>query len=145
MQNRRSFIKSSCTICGALATAGFITTVLESCGTSIPLYKATIDNYLINVPLSSFKENHKMITVRNNKLKYDVLLIKLSETEFRALYMKCTHRDNQLIVNDKGLFCDAHGSSFDLEGNVNKEPAERPLKKFTTTVADNFVVIDLKS
>lgn len=132
-------------MCAAIVGAGLITTALESCGSAIPLYKATIDNYLIKVPLTSFTAQHKMVTVRNNKLSFDVLLIKLTDTAYRALYMKCTHRDNPLTANEKGLYCDAHGSAFDLEGNVTKEPAERPLKKFNTTVVENFVVIDLKS
>jgi Rieske Fe-S protein len=55
--------------------------------------------------------------------------------------MKCSHQDNSLTVTKTGLFCSSHGSTFDLEGNVTKEPALEPLKKFKTEINNSFAKI----
>jgi len=145
MQSRRAFIKSSCTLCSAIVAGSFIATALNSCGTTMQIYKATVDNKLLNIPIASFKKKNKMLIVRSKELDFDILLIKVSESEYRALLMKCTHRENPLTANDKGLYCASHGSTFDLSGNVIKEPAIKPLKKFQTTISGNDIIINLNS
>jgi cytochrome b6-f complex iron-sulfur subunit len=64
--------------------------------------------------------------------EYDILLVKKSEELFDAIYMRCSHRENPLTATATGLHCSAHGSSFDLNGQVMKEPATAPLQKFPT-------------
>jgi Rieske Fe-S protein len=59
--------------------------------------------------------------------------------------MKCTHQDNPLTATQTGFFCSAHGSTFDLKGNVTKEPALRPLKKYTTEIKESSILINTKS
>jgi Rieske Fe-S protein len=86
-----------------------------------------------------------MVLVRNPKLEFDILLIRINENSYNALLMKCTHQDNALTANKSGLYCSAHGSTFDLEGNVTKEPALTPLKKFKTEVSNSSVTINLGS
>ena len=83
-----------------------------------------------------------MVIVRNKNMEYDILLIKSGNT-YTALQMKCTHQDNPLTVNSSGLFCASHGSVFDLNGNVTKEPALQPLKKYNTQINDSEIQIKL--
>jgi cytochrome b6-f complex iron-sulfur subunit len=52
-----------------------------------------------------------------------------AESGLYALSLVCTHLGCTLNVTDKGLSCPCHGSLFDLDGNVLKGPAERPLQK----------------
>jgi cytochrome b6-f complex iron-sulfur subunit len=59
--------------------------------------------------------------------------------------MKCTHQDNPLTVNSTGLYCTAHGSTFDLQGNVTKEPALHALKKYKTELNESSIVINTLS
>jgi len=79
------------------------------------------------------------------QVAYDILLVKKSTEEYLAIYMKCSHQENPVTATTTGLFCSSHGSRFDLDGNVTKEPATAPLKKFKTAIIDNQIVIDLKS
>jgi cytochrome b6-f complex iron-sulfur subunit len=57
--------------------------------------------------------------------------------------MKCTHQDQPLVSSGKSLYCNSHGSQFDLEGKVIKDPASRPLRKFVTAVEGEQVLIQL--
>lgn len=74
-----------------------------------------------------------------------VLFIRDSETSVRGIDPTCTHQ--QCTVEYKAennrIDCPCHGSSFDLEGNVLKGPAEKPLNLYETSLQDSRVVIDL--
>lgn len=98
----------------------------------------------MTVPLSSFTEKNKMVIVRSGELEFDILVVK-SANAYHALQMKCSHQDNPLTANASGLFCSAHGSTFDLEGNVTKEPALKPLKKYKTEWNASSVLIHTRS
>ena len=123
---------------------GWLTSQLTACGSALPIVKAENSQGLISVPLSSFADNRGGVIVRNSQLEFDILVVK-SENVYKALQMKCTHQDNPLTATATGLFCAAHGSTFDLNGNVMKEPALQPLKKYNTEINESFVIIHLKS
>jgi Rieske Fe-S protein len=123
--------------------AGFIATTLSSCA-SLPVYKGVAEQGMMNVPLSSFIDGN-LLVVRNNKMEHDILLVKKSESDVTALLMQCTHQNNSLSANKTGLFCASHGSTFDLEGNVTKEPALKSLKKYRTEINNQNVTINLNS
>lgn len=144
MQNRREFIKRTCTLCAGIAGLGILTSQLTGCNL-LPICKGEECKGMISVPLISFTDKINMIIVRNNQLDYDILLIKIDENNYNALQMKCTHQDNPLIANQTGLYCSAHGSTYDLEGKVTKEPALSPLKKFKTEKNNSSILIDVRS
>lgn len=143
MQSRRNFIKQSCTLCASIAGMGILTSQLSSC-TALPMCKGDICKGVISVPIISFTDKNKIVIVRNKQLDYDILLVKLTDDKYEALLMKCTHQDNPLTANQNGLFCSAHGSTFDLNGMVTKEPALNPLKKFKTKVNNSSIEIVLE-
>ncbi len=140
MKTRRAFIKQSCAVCAAGLTLGWLTTQLTSCVSALPIVKAENKQGVISVPLSSFDEKINTVIVRNGQLEFDILVVKSGET-FHALQMKCTHQDNPLTATASGLFCSVHGSTFDLDGNVTKEPALRALKKYKTELTEDSIVI----
>ena len=144
MQSRREFIKSSCMACAGIVGLGIISTTLSSC-TKLPIYAATVDNSIISIPVTAFTEGQNMLILRNKQLEFDILLIKKPDTTYKALYMKCTHEASGLVANSSGIYCNLHGSSFDLDGNVLKEPALLPLKKFKVATSNNLISIDLKN
>jgi Rieske Fe-S protein len=144
MQNRRDFIKQSCTLCLGIVGLSALTTQLAGCA-PMPIYKGESVNGLITVPFTSFTETNKIVIVRNVHLDWDIVLVKVSDTEYQAVQMKCTHQDNPLTATQSGFFCSAHGSTFDLKGNVTKEPALRPLKKYVTEIKETAVLINTKS
>lgn len=141
MTTRRDFLKTSCGFCASLGLLGLASGLLESC-TPVPVIKASPENNRIGVPLSSFGES-RYVLVRNAKMEADILLVKKTDGTFNALQMLCTHEAQPLSVSGNSINCASHGSSFDLEGKVTKEPATRPLRRYTVSVENDQAIIRL--
>jgi cytochrome b6-f complex iron-sulfur subunit len=140
MSTRRSFIKSGCAAC--ILTASGVS-FLESCSAPLPMIKVagtTPGQVAVNADTFTGKSN--MLVVRTKQLEYDILLIK-NGAEYKALYLRCTHEGIGLTPASNKIFCSAHGSVFDLDGKVVKEPALRPLKTYQTEVINNQIIIHL--
>jgi len=138
---RRSFIKQSCQACAALAIGPAIAAALESCAAST-VFKTTAVNNLATVPLTSFAEKTQVV-VRVAGRAFDLICIKVDDTTYRTLELKCTHQDQPLVSSGKSLYCNSHGSQFDLEGKVLRDPASKPLKRFETKLSGESVVISV--
>ena len=138
---RRNFISSSCKIC-LLGTAGFSLTQLIGCATAFPIYKTSITNGSLNVPLNLFDKSPLQI-VRPAGWYYDVAVQKNTDNSYSALLLQCTHQENQLTPTGTGYHCSLHGSDFDKQGNVRKGPAEQPLHHFETSVENNSISIHI--
>lgn len=141
MVTRRTFIKSSCVVC-----ATGLLSQLSSCAPALPTFKTKITGQVIEVPLTWF-ETSNLAIVRDNQAEYDILLVKKSEDVFDAIYMMCSHRETPLTATQTGLYCSAHGSVFDLDGQVKKEPATGTLQKFPATLdrATGIISINIQS
>ncbi len=141
MVNRRSFIKTGCAAC--LGVAG-LAVFLESCSGVLPMIKLDNTNEkILKVPLASFtSQKSTMFIVRSTALENDILLEKNGES-YKALYLKCTHEGYSLTPIATKIYCNAHGSEFNLNGEVVKEPALKPLKQFKTEINDNNIIIHL--
>ncbi len=136
-------MKDTCIACAGSSLIALTFTQLTSCS-SFPVYKTSLSQKLVDVPLTSFAESN-IVIVRDLQKPFDILLVKKSDVDFNAIYMKCSHRENPVSATKSGLYCAEHGSTFDLDGNVTKEPALEPLKKFKTSLKDNVLTIDLNS
>ncbi|WP_177181034.1 QcrA and Rieske domain-containing protein [Parapedobacter koreensis] len=97
---------------------------------------------VLTVPETSFVEGVEMLVVRTNTLENDILLRKVGE-RYLALYLHCTHEGVGLTPTAERIYCHAHGSVFDLEGQVVKEPAFEPLKTFKTEFNNHQILIYL--
>lgn len=144
--NRDQFIK----ICGfgCLGIFGIIP-LLESC-TPTKYLTGVIDGAFLDIPLSAFedvkKEGSKFrtyVVVQNDALQYPICLYRLSDTEFKALLMKCTHQGTELQVYGDRLQCPAHGSEFTKNGAVQNGPAETNLRHFPVHIEADKLKINL--
>lgn len=138
---RSTFIKTSCTAYASLLLGAGVMSLLESCA-PLPVFKPDGETKVLKIPKEKFLKM-PLVIIRVNWLPYDVLLVKKSETEYKAIYMKCSHQDQILVASKSGFFCAAHGSTFDLDGNVTKEPAINPLTTFNTIVQSDFIEVHL--
>ena len=136
---RREFIRTSCLLCAGLLASQ---PLLQSCST-VPVLKLQAKNAQIIVDKATLKPNQKLHIVRNTKMDFDLLLVENENGTYHALYMQCTHYSQPLAANSKQLFCSAHGSVFNFNGEVLKSPAEKNLTKYNVESNANQLIIKL--
>ncbi|MDO3626338.1 ubiquinol-cytochrome c reductase iron-sulfur subunit [Mucilaginibacter sp. BT774] len=139
--DRRSFVKQSCTMCLAVGAGLVAASALSSCAT-LPVYKTTIGNNKVSVPVSLFAQSDFLV-IQPKDMLYNIGLRKEKDGSYAALLLRCTHADNQLVATGNGFRCNLHGSSFDKQGQVTQGPAERSLKKYPTEIIADQIIIHL--
>ena len=137
---RRDFLLTGCQACAALLVIPAITS-LEGCASTKGL-AFTEEAGAVKMPLSSFAKQNAVV-VNPKSLMNGLLVVKEPAGDYKALLMKCTHKGQPLALNGQAIGCDAHGSQFDLEGNVTKGPAKSALKSYPVTVEGDQLKIDL--
>ena len=138
MVNRRNFVRQTAAWC---IVPGVIASLLDSCKSAFTYTSASALPGIIQVPMSAFAEGSNRINVRDKRLEFDVLLLKKPNNEYKAIYMKCTHYDNPLVATSTSIYCNSHGSQFDMDGKVMKDPATEPLRIFQAKVEGDFIQI----
>ena len=145
--DRRRFIQATCTAClSATAFAGF----LSSCkATKYISGKLGADGLFISK--DEFRMGGKgdgsyrrFVVVRNEALQYPVCVYRISDSDYRALWMQCTHQGTELQASGDFLQCPAHGSEFSNHGKVTNGPADQDLRTFPVNVLQNELFIDLR-
>ena len=143
--HRRQFVKIGCTcmivpwVPSLLGCEGtrHVTGTLESTGISV--LKSEFD-----IATKGGTAQREYIIVRNDKLEYPICLYRLSENDYSAILMKCTHQGTELQVAGDHLHCPGHGSEFNNKGQVTLGPAESSLRTFRVFSESPRLVIELK-
>jgi Rieske Fe-S protein len=143
---RRDFIRNCGFICfGGVAYA----TLLQSCATTKTV-QGQIDASWLVIDLKEFEtvkkgvtDYHKYVIVHNDALQYPICVYRFSDSDFRALYMQCTHQGAELQVFGDKIQCPAHGSEFSNTGAVENGPATQHLRTFQTLLSSTQLKISL--
>ncbi len=136
--NRKEFIKK----CGYACLGSSLAMLsLESCVANI---SAKIVNSEVIVPLENFKDKTHFV-VENERLKFPIYVLKISEENYSAVLMKCTHQGSELQAFGDILECPAHGSRFNQKGILKQGPADKNLYKFPVKIDNNQLKISLKN
>lgn len=131
---RRRFLTTS----GALATG----LVFSDCATTA-IYRTVVLNGRVEVNID---EHHELaqpggiILLGVEGVRGAIVLVNAGQN-FRALSSVCTHLGCNVRPSRHFLQCPCHGSTYDLEGNVVRGPAQRALQTFETHVSGNKVSI----
>ncbi len=125
-----------------------IAALLQSCTTGQHFASSEINGSYLHVAATEFTLNKKgeavdrrYVLVRSEKLNFPIYLYKISEQEYSAIWMECTHQGAELSAHGEHLSCPAHGSEFDKLGNVIQGPAQTNLRKFKTQVEGPIIKI----
>ena len=143
---RREFIKSSCAACLSLV----VFSTLGGCFSSRYI-SGRLGKDGLTVSKDDFRVKQKggiayssFIIVRNETLQYPICVYRFSDTEYTALWMKCSHQGAELQAAGDVLQCPAHGSEFNNRGKVTSGPASDDLRTFPVTVTNTEIFIDLR-
>jgi Rieske Fe-S protein len=101
----------------------------------------------VEIPLDAVKElgevgGSKLLKINGNQ----ILVVRESEESIRAFQSECTHKNTAVKYDKKKRLvrCPAHGSRFDLEGNVLRGPAKHPLRTFEARLSGDRIVLVLE-
>ena len=102
------------------------------------------------IPVSSFQSEKdgatsfkKYVIAHHDKLQYPICIYRISENDYKALLMRCTHQGTELQVFGDRLQCPAHGSEFSTTGSVQNGPAETALRTFPVSIENDNLKISL--
>ena len=144
---RMEFIKACAFAClGGVGAA----VLVPGCAASKIINGKIVDSDMI-IPLSDFENKQsngsfkKYVVVQNDLLQYPVCVYRLSETEYTALWMSCTHQGTELQVFGDKLQCPAHGSEFSNRGSIQNGPADRSLRTFPVKIENDQLLVSLKA
>lgn len=145
--HRKQFIKT----CGfACLSITAISTLLQSCSSSNYFAHAIVASNQIIIKKSEFvKTNGKKsvernyVLVKNDNVSYPIYVCKVSDNNYSALLMECTHNSCELNPQGSYLVCPCHGSEFSNLGLVQNPPAEQNLKTFKVKTDHDNIYIQL--
>lgn len=145
--NRKDFLKS----CAFACVKGVaLATLFQSCKNSKSIIGTIIESN-IHIDLSEFiitKNNitsfRKQLIIQNENIKYPISVFRLSEYEYKAIYLECTHQGAELQVFGDKIHCPIHGAEFNNKGEVEIGPAESNLRIFPCSINNNQIIISLK-
>jgi cytochrome b6-f complex iron-sulfur subunit len=97
-------------------------------------------NEVVAGKVQMLKPNAAAIVKFGNK---PVLLVRVSETEWKALTAVCTHLNCtvQYQENTHQIWCACHNGYYDLNGKVLSGPPPKPLDEFVVRIRGDEVVI----
>lgn len=144
---RKEFFKT----CAFACISGVaLSTILQSCNTS-KMLSLPVSNGNLLLDLKEFQIQKKVkisyrkyIIIQNEELIFPICVFRISENEFTALNLQCSHQGAELQVFGEKLVCPAHGSEFNTFGKVENGPATADLRKFPIKKENNQLKISLK-
>lgn len=145
--NRKEFL----TTCGMSCLGGTaLALFLQSCSGAIYYAQNSVSNNKVVIRKSEFlradgdaTELRQFVLVRLQQSRYPICVYRLSDTEYSAVLMECTHKGCELRPSGDFLMCPCHGSEFSNTGVVQNPPAEKNLHVFTTSTDNENIYLQL--
>ena len=130
---RREFLKRTGITLTGITLAGALGQILESCSS---LTGPAVSHGTTTISISSLNSNGQFLV--DSSVSPDgtpILVIRQSATTYTALSMLCTHTGCQVSSPSGGsIYCQCHGSRFNLNGQVLAGPAPSALTNYAVTL-----------
>ncbi|HIC49423.1 MAG TPA: ubiquinol-cytochrome c reductase iron-sulfur subunit [Dehalococcoidia bacterium] len=141
MENKKTEMSRRTFLACATAGTGLILCGGIGCAAAIT-YQATVVNGRISMNRSEFQQlDGEPIIVTAPGLPYPLVLIQVDVETFRAVSAKCTHLGCHVRPSKNFLVCPCHGSTYNLEGEVVRGPAQRALTIYPVEVKGDEIRI----
>ena len=135
--DRRTFIKTSCAICGVGAVGAALT--LESCKKKTTTPQGPSVNFSLDLSQSA----NQGLTYPGGSLPSNGVVIVNQGTSYTAVAQKCTHQGCSVAYDLAGnnFVCPCHNGTYDINGKVVSGPPPAPLKTYTVTRTGNTLKV----
>jgi Rieske Fe-S protein len=142
---RKEFILTCGYACLAASSLGVI---LGACGTNLYYARHSEAGNKLAIAKTEFivpSENtfRKFVLIKTARYNFPIGIFRISETEYSALLMECTHNGCELKAQGDFLLCPCHGSEFSNKGVVQNPPAETNLKTFETSLDNTTIYVQV--
>ena len=138
---RRDFIKKSAfgVIAGSAVLSSFDINKLTAKSAFGKVYNVGEDKVI------KLSENKDLANVGGNiRVTDEVLLIRISLTQFAAVKTICTHKGCDVDLSGDKFVCPCHGSEYQLDGKVTTGPAKSNLKSYDTVYDSDKGTVTIK-
>jgi Rieske Fe-S protein len=140
--SRRIFLHKVSTL--SLGTVPLASVFFGCSATGLTTYRAISDERMVRISVFDYPEfqlSDGAIQLEVEHAVSPIVVVRTSENSFVALSPICTHLG--CTVRKDGTFfrCPCHGSTYTLNGNVVRGPAEQSLRTFKTEYDGKTLVI----
>ncbi|MFN8280368.1 MAG: Rieske (2Fe-2S) protein [Saprospiraceae bacterium] len=143
---RNEFIR----LCGITVAGGLGASLLNGCASAYYFARFEIQERKLSIPVSEFFvaqgkkiKPRKFVLLRIPQFNYPICVFRISETDYTAVLMECTHRSCELQNQGYYLVCPCHGSEFTCRGQVKNPPAEDDLKTFSVKSSEQYIHVEI--
>lgn len=115
-----------------VTVVGVATPLMEACGLSpTGVGRPTSTSFDVSQLTS---DGEALVTSQNGPDGAPVLIVRQSATQYAAISMQCTHMGCTIGSPISGIMtCPCHGAQFDMQGDVVRGPAARPLHHYNVS------------
>jgi Rieske Fe-S protein len=135
--DRRQFV----TTCACLLAGGLVSACASLVARPVPITDGRIRLALADHP--ELTRPQGAVKVLPDGATNPLYVLRLDDGQFAVISPICTHQGCTVDIQGPRLVCPCHGSTYDRQGRVLRGPAQRSLARFTTTVSDGVLVIDV--
>jgi Rieske Fe-S protein len=153
--NRRRFLKSSAVVvtsaclCGMGGMSGCATITKVGNTPAIDPASFTFSNGILNIDLekeTTLAMVGGSVKIRHTDIPEGIIIAHVEQNQFEIASLLCTHRGVEVEYDPekKNFTCASLGSStFTLDGDNIKGPADKPLRAYDADLNDSRLVIRL--
>lgn len=141
--DRRHFLRRL----GSLMAAGVVLDSLAGCSTGLASYFVKAQGSTLRLSLEQFPQLQHVggaIEIEFIEEPGDLVVVRTGENAVSALSPTCTHLGCTVRKEPSFFRCPCHGSTYTLEGEVVRGPAERALDRYPATLAGSEIIIALE-
>lgn len=127
---------------------GVVLNALSGCSTGLHSYLVASSGGAISLNLNEYPELGQIggaIEIEFNGEPGELVIVRISESSVVALSSTCTHLGCTVRKEPSFFRCPCHGSTYDLEGNVVRGPAEQSLERYPARMSNEQIIISLRN
>ena len=112
----------------------------------VPVHQTIVENgtiFLSDKVLNRLFEKNSAVLLQAAELSEDIVLLRGGEPILRALGGTCPHQACQVRPKGHFLICPCHGSTFNLDGEVTRGPAQNPLNRYPVELIEGGVRLQI--
>ncbi len=136
-------------ICSSACLVSAAWPLIQSCAPSIHYASYEQEGRRLSLSKIEFQQADQLdgyrpfVLIQVDGLEFPICVYRHSESDYSALYLRCTHQGCQVDVYPSALVCPCHGSEFDTHGKLTQSPAEIDLQKFEVELSEQNVYIKM--